>query len=194
MSGVDAASQPGRTFVGFGFGAIQAGLFLYEAQQSGAFTRLVVAEVVPAMVDALRAADGYYTVNIAHANRVEQARVGPVEVYNPAVEADRAALIAAVASAHEMATALPSVAFYTSDSPGSIHRLLADGLAEKARNGGPRALLYAAENNNHAAEILAGEVEAALGEAGLDDAARATRANLLHQHGDRQDERRRGGG
>ena len=41
MSLVDATGQPGRTFVGFGFGAIQAGLFLYEAQQSGAFTRLV---------------------------------------------------------------------------------------------------------------------------------------------------------
>ncbi len=33
-----------RTYVGFGFGAIQAGLFLYEAFQSGNFGRLVVAE------------------------------------------------------------------------------------------------------------------------------------------------------
>ena len=32
------------TFVGFGFGAIQAGLFLYEAYRSGNFGRLVVAE------------------------------------------------------------------------------------------------------------------------------------------------------
>jgi len=36
-----------KTFVGFGFGAIQAGLFLYEAYQSGNFGRLVVAEVLP---------------------------------------------------------------------------------------------------------------------------------------------------
>jgi len=36
-----------RTFVGFGFGPIQAGLFLYEAFLSGAFRRLVVAGVLP---------------------------------------------------------------------------------------------------------------------------------------------------
>ena len=43
-----------RTYVGFGFGAIQAGLFLYEAFGSGAFSRLVVAEVVPEVVAAVR--------------------------------------------------------------------------------------------------------------------------------------------
>lgn len=171
MSQAETASSNSRTFVGFGFGAIQAGLFLYEAQQSGAFDRLVVAEVVPETVDALRAAGGFYTVNIAHADRVEQARVGPVEVYNPTVAADRDALIAAVASAHEMATALPSVAFYTSAAPGSIHRLLAAGLAQKAQTGGPRAILYAAENNNHAAEILTGHVAEALEGQALDAAA-----------------------
>jgi len=47
-----------RTFVGFGFGPIQAGLFCLEAQQSGAFDRLVVAEVAPALVAALRRAGG----------------------------------------------------------------------------------------------------------------------------------------
>jgi mannitol-1-phosphate 5-dehydrogenase len=159
--------------VGFGFGAIQAGLFLYEAQQSGAFDRYVVAEVVPDVVSALRAADGYYTVNIAHHDRVEQARVGPVEVYNPQVAEDRSALVAAIAAAHEMATALPSVAYYTNDEPGSIHRLLAQGLVQKTANGGSRALLYAAENNNHAAEILAVQVGVALDELRLDEGARA---------------------
>ena len=39
-----------KTFVGFGFGAIQGGLFLYEAFRSGQFRRLVVAEVVPEVV------------------------------------------------------------------------------------------------------------------------------------------------
>ena len=33
-----------KSFVGFGFGAIQAGLFLYEAHASGQFDRFVVAE------------------------------------------------------------------------------------------------------------------------------------------------------
>ena len=43
-----------RTFVGFGFGAIQAGLFCYEAFRSGGFARLVVGEVATDVVDALR--------------------------------------------------------------------------------------------------------------------------------------------
>ena len=151
-------SVQGKTFVGFGFGAIQAGLFLFEAHASGAFGRLVVAEVVPEMVAALRDAGGFYTVNVAHASGVEPARVGPVEAYDPAVEEDRAALTDALALADEIATAVPSVRFYASDAPGSIHRLLAAGLARKVEIGGPRAIVYAAENHNHAAEILAGLV------------------------------------
>ena len=143
-----------RTFVGFGFGAIQSGLFLYEAFHSGAFRRLVVAEVLPEVVEAVRREGGSFCVNIARPDRVESACIGPVEIYNPAVEADRAALLAAIAEAEEIATAVPSVAFYVSDKPGSIHRLLAEGLRQKVERGGPRAVIYAAENHNHAAEIL----------------------------------------
>ena len=54
-----------RTFVGFGFGAIQSGLFLYEAFHSGAFRRLVVAEVLPEVVEAVRREGGSFCVNIA---------------------------------------------------------------------------------------------------------------------------------
>jgi len=147
-----------RTFVGFGFGAIQSGLFLYEAVHSGNFGRLVVAEVVPDVVSAVRAADNHYTVNIAHPDRVESALVGPVEIFDPAAEADRRQIIAALADAGEIATAVPSVAFYTSDRPGSIHRLLAQGLCRKVECGGPPAVVYAAENHNHAAEILEKQV------------------------------------
>lgn len=43
-----------RTFVGIGFGPIQSGLFLLEAHRSGNFDRLVVAEIVPEIVDAVR--------------------------------------------------------------------------------------------------------------------------------------------
>jgi mannitol-1-phosphate 5-dehydrogenase len=143
-----------RTFVGFGFGAIQSGLFLYEAFRSGAFRRLVVAEVLPEVVQAVRQAGGFFCVNIAHCDRVESACIGPIEIYNPAVETDRAAILAAVAEAEEIATAVPSVAFYVSDRPGSIHRVLAEGLCEKVERGGARAVIYAAENHNHAAEIL----------------------------------------
>ncbi len=147
-----------RTYVGFGFGAIQAGLCLYEASISGAFDRLVVAEVMPDVVDAVRRAGGGYRVNIAHADRIEQAAIGPIEIQNPAVEADRQQLVSAIAGAAEIGTAVPSVKFYTSAGDGSLHRILAAGLREKARVGGPRAVVYAAENHNEAAEILAAAV------------------------------------
>lgn len=56
-----------RTYVGFGFGAIQAGLFLAEAQASGNFSRLVVADVDPGIVRAVREAGGCFRVGSLHA-------------------------------------------------------------------------------------------------------------------------------
>lgn len=153
-----------RTFVGFGFGAIQTGLFLYEAFRSGNFARLVVAEVMPETVAAVRAAGGHYSVNIAHRDRVETVRVGPVEIYNPQVPEDRRKLVEAIASAEEIGTAVPSVKFYESPGAGSLHAVLADGLAAKAARGGPQAVIYTAENHNHAAEILERLVSNALPE------------------------------
>ncbi|HXW12915.1 MAG TPA: hypothetical protein VEN79_00270 [Terriglobia bacterium] len=143
-----------RTFVGFGFGAIQAGLFLYEAFHSGEFARLVVGEVVPDVVDTLRRNAGCYAVNIAYLDRAEVARVGPVQIESPAAAHDITRLVDAVAEAEEISTAVPSVRFYTGPEPGSIHRILAQGLRRKAAVGGPRAVVYAAENHNHASEIL----------------------------------------
>ncbi len=143
-----------RTFVGFGFGAIQAGLFFYEAFRSGGFPRLVVAEVAADVVEALRRNNGGYSLNIAHSDRVETARIFEVEIENPAVPADAARLVDAVAEAQEISTAVPSVNYYVGAGLGSIHRILAEGLRKKAAAGGPRAVVYAAENHNHAAEIL----------------------------------------
>lgn len=144
-----------RTFTGFGFGAIQAGLFVYEAWRSGNFGRLVVAEVVPQVVEAIRSNGGYYTLNIAEPTGVRSVRVGPLDLYNPLVEADRAALIQAVCDSHEIATALPSVSFYGAGRPGDVLDILAAGLkAKRSRNEAPAAVLYTAENHNHAAEIL----------------------------------------
>ena len=143
-----------RTFVGLGFGPIQGGLFLYEAFRSGNFGRLVVAEVMPDAVEAVRGSGGFYAVNIAHSDRIEFARVGPVDIRLPASESDRRLLIHAIAEADEIATAVPSVQHYVSEGPGSIHRVLAQGLRRKAESGGPRVVIYAAENHNHAAEIL----------------------------------------
>jgi len=147
-----------RSFVGFGFGAIQAGLFLYEAYQSGVFGRLTVAEVLPGVVEDVRRAGGVYSVNIAHADRIAPVQVGPVAIENPAVAEDRARLIAAVAAADEIATAVPSVRYYAGPGPDSLHRILAEGLRRKAAAGGPRAVVYAAENTNNAASILAEHV------------------------------------
>lgn len=147
-----------RTFIGFGFGAIQAGLFLYEAFRSGNFGRLIVAEVMPNVVKALRQSSGQYTINVAYRDRVEAVEIGPAQIASPEDQRDCEILAAGVADAAEIATALPSVAYYASNSPGSVHRILAEGLRRKAASDGPPAVVYAAENHNHAAEILEGVV------------------------------------
>lgn len=153
------------TLVGFGFGAIQAGLFGLEAQASGAFGRIVVAEVVPQVVADLRRAGGVYAVNVAHADRCEVVGVGPIQIENPAVEADRVRLVEAIAAAQEIVTAVPSVRAYMSDGPESLHRLLAEGLRRKVASGGPRAVVYAAENHPQAAALLQAAVMDATPEA-----------------------------
>ena len=146
-----------RTFVGFGFGAIQAGLFLAEAYLSHNFDRLVVAEVLPDVVAAVRNT-GAFTVNIGHADRIEPLTVEPVEIYQPRVADERSSLVAAVAAASEMATALPSVDFYTRTSGASddesVAAILAAGLRMKAAAGGPLAIIYTAENHTRAAHLL----------------------------------------
>lgn len=147
-----------RTYVGFGFGAIQAGLFLYEAFRSGGFRRLVVAEVLPEVVASIRGSGGFYRVNIAHVDGVEHARVGPIEIENPSVEEDRRRLIAAIAEAPEIGTAIPSVNLYATPATGSLHQVLAAGLRGKIAAGGPPAVIYTAENHNRAAEILESKV------------------------------------
>jgi mannitol-1-phosphate 5-dehydrogenase len=147
-----------RRYVGFGFGAIQAGLFLYEAYQSGNFERLTVAEIVPQVVDSIRQAEGRFKLNIAYEDRIEQVEVGPIRIENPSVEADRQRLIQAVAQADEIGTAVPSIAYYASDDADSLHRILAEGLWLKVATGRPRAIIYTAENNNRAAEILEAQV------------------------------------
>jgi mannitol-1-phosphate 5-dehydrogenase len=142
------------TFVGIGFGPIQSGLFLYEAFRSGGFNRLVVAEVVPDLVAAVNRSGGRFRVNVATADGIERHEVSGVELYNPREPDGRRALIEAVAEASELSTALPSVSFYGRGEPGDVADLLSSGLRLKARRRGPPAILYTAENNNHAAEIL----------------------------------------
>jgi mannitol-1-phosphate/altronate dehydrogenase len=141
-----------RTFVGFGFGPIQSALFLYEAFRSGHFSRFVIAEVDASVVQAVRSAGGRYTINIALPDHIEQATISGVELYNPGVPEDRQQILQAIAESDELATSLPSVAFFDKGGQTSVARALADGLSLRAAR--RAAIIYAAENNNHAAEIL----------------------------------------
>ena len=141
-----------RTFVGFGFGPIQSALFLYEAFRSGHFSRFVIAEVDVGIVQAVRSAGGRYTINIALPDRIEQATISGVELYDPAVPEDRQQILQAIAGSDEMATSLPSVAFYDRGGQTSVARALADGLS--LRPAPRRIIIYTAENHNHAAELL----------------------------------------
>lgn len=153
-----------RTFVGFGFGAIQAGLFMYEAHRSGNFTRLVAAEVVPATVDAVRRRGGY-CINIATLRGIEKAEIPGVEIYNPEIASERDELVKAVTSASEIATALPSVSFYGEGSVTDVAGIIAGGLGAKiADPSAPGAVIYTAENHNHAAEILQDILSRRIGE------------------------------
>ena len=104
--------MPLKTFVGFGFGPIQSALFLYEAFRSGHFSRFVIAEVDAGVVQAIRSAGGRYTINIALPDRIEQATISGVELCNPAVPEDRQRILQAIAESDELATSLPSVAFF----------------------------------------------------------------------------------
>lgn len=144
-----------RTFVGFGFGAIQAGLFLFEAYASRNFKRLVVAEVMDEVVAAVRKSGGKYRVNVAMPNGIETHEITGVEIFNPKVAEDRKALIQAIAEAAEISTALPSVKFFGSGQEGDVVDILGRGLKQKLENKAlPAAVIYTGENNNHAAEIL----------------------------------------
>ena len=147
-----------KTFVGIGFGPIQSGLFLLEAFQSGNFHRLVVAEVAEDVVRAVRSSNGTYAINVAESDKVRTQVVEGIEILNPADPNDQTELVSAIASAHEISTALPSVEFFSRGSP-SPAELLARGFERRLeqRESEP-AVVYAAENHNHAAELLRDEV------------------------------------
>jgi mannitol-1-phosphate 5-dehydrogenase len=143
-----------RIFVGFGFGPIQTGLMIHEALASGSFDGAVVAEVDQGLVDAVRAAGDSVTINIAGSDGIRAQALKGCRLFNPRVAADRAQIIRAIREASEVATAVPSVDLYSAGGKSSIAALLAEGAAD----GHPR-IVYTAENNNYAAEILRGEIE-----------------------------------
>jgi mannitol-1-phosphate 5-dehydrogenase len=149
-------------FAGFGFGPIQAGLFAKEAFQSGNFRRIVVAEIDQRLVDAVRSDNGTYYVNVAGSDGIETVRIDGVELLNPTNPNDLTVLRAAFAEATEITTCLPSVNFYDSNPTNGVAALIAEGLRRRKSDA---AIIYAAENHNHAAEILEQAVAQRLGAA-----------------------------
>ncbi len=151
-----------HVFVGFGFGPIQAGLFAKEAFQSTNFKRMVVAEIDSKLVEAVRANAGSYQVNVARVDGIEKVRIDGVELLNPADARDVPALREVLVLATEVATCLPSVSFYDSGADDSVAAFIAEGLRRRQAEA---TIVYAAENNNHAAEILRETVSRRLGTA-----------------------------
>ncbi|HBG27710.1 MAG: hypothetical protein A2Y10_10095 [Planctomycetes bacterium GWF2_41_51] len=136
-------------FTGFGFGPIQAGLFVHEAYKSGNFSRIIISEVDQKLVDAIRTNNGKYYVNIAGSGGITYIEIKGVEIYNPADSNARLELLDALSSSTEIVTSLPSVNFYNAGE-NSVAQLIASALESK----NCPAVIYTAENNNHAAEML----------------------------------------
>ena len=142
------------TFVGFGFGAIQGGLFLSEAYSSNSFNRLVVSEIDQQTVEQVRAGEGTYFCNVAEADRVRVEKIEGLEIYNPLVPKDRMELIQAISEAQEMCTALPSFKLYDAGED-SVAKIICEGLKIKMESPElPSAVIYAAENDSRAASRL----------------------------------------
>ncbi|MEM1365770.1 MAG: hypothetical protein AAGH82_08465 [Pseudomonadota bacterium] len=146
-------------FVGIGFGAIQAGLFVREAHRSGAFDSISIAARRGDLVDGIKAKQSF-KLNVAHADRVVTETISDVEAYRLA-QTDRDALIDALTAATEIAVAVSSVADYAGGGPDGPDQLLAQAVLRKARGEGPKAIIYAAENHHDAARLLAQAVVAA---------------------------------
>jgi mannitol-1-phosphate 5-dehydrogenase len=133
------------TFLGIGFGPIQTGIFLLGAYKGG-FDRIIVADVDKNLVRALREDNGSVTISVAAKDKIYSETMNKVEIYNPQDGDDLKKLIDAATDADEIATALPAVTFFKHIAPW-----LKQGFE---RNPGHRRLVYTAENNNHAAELL----------------------------------------
>jgi mannitol-1-phosphate 5-dehydrogenase len=162
-----------RRLVGLGFGAIQAGLFAYQAQASGSYASPLVVDVRPEWIAGLRADGGHIRINVARADGIDVVDIGPMQVADSSVAGERDRIVEAIAAADELATALPSVAFYRSDAANSPHRLLAEGL--RRRTGDLPLIVFCAENHRDAAALLQASVLDALPPRELDAAVEKVR-------------------
>jgi len=142
-------------FTGFGFGPIQSGLFACQAAAGGNFARIVIAEIDQVLVDAVRRNNGSFFVNVAGDSGIEVVRTDNVEMLNPTDADDRRALSEVLSQSTEIVTSLPSVAIYSAGGDNSVAAMIGQALH---RSTAPAVLIYTAENNNHAAEILSEQV------------------------------------
>jgi hypothetical protein len=133
-----------KTFLGVGLGPIQTGIFIDGAFRGG-FDRLVIADVDTALIQAVRSNGGTLQINIASNTTIHTETITGVEIYNPSVPEDLGKLTLAAAQADEVATALPSIAFF------KYLGWLKEGFAQQPERS---RFVYAAENHNHAAEEL----------------------------------------
>ncbi len=140
-------------FLGFGLGAIQSGLMLMEATKSGNFDKFVIVEVNEKLVTEIRHDGNSVVVNTAKSSGIDKFHIRNIEIYNPADPKDLDKIEEAIFNADEMATAIPSVEFYTVGE-NSIVSLLAENI-----NPAKPQILYASENNNYAAEILREKIQ-----------------------------------
>lgn len=140
-----------RVFTGFGFGPIQSGLFVREVARSNQFDRIVIAEIDQTLISAVRSNNGCYHINIAEIDGIREEAIEGIEIYDPSSPSDREKLVEAVSLSTEIATSLPSVSAYRAGGISSVSAIIEDGLK---MHSSPGTLIYTAENDNHAAEIL----------------------------------------
>lgn len=153
-------SSQEKIYAGFGFGPIQSALFLYEAYQTGAFSRFAVVDIDEKLIEAVRENGGRYTVNIARPDRIDIATVEGVELYNSQNPNEAERFVESVAASDEMCTALPNVSIYAAGGDTSVVSLLARGLNQRigTRDESLQTIVYTAENHNRAAEILGEQI------------------------------------
>ena len=133
-----------KTFIGIGAGPIQTGIYVAGAADGG-FDRIVLAEVEPTLVAALKQHHSI-TVNTAEADRITTRTYENIEVFNPNDPNDLPQLIEIAKDALAFNTALPATKFYKFCAPWMKEAF--------AQNPAGRRYIYTSENSTTAAADL----------------------------------------
>ena len=133
-----------KTFIGIGAGPIQTGIYVAGAADGG-FDRIVLAEVEPTLVAALKQHHSI-TVNTAEADRITTRTYENIAVFNPNDPNDLPQLIEIAKDALAFNTALPATKFYKFCAPWMKEAF--------AKNPAGRRYIYTSENSTTAAADL----------------------------------------